>query len=149
MPVLSIIIPAYNEGAFLRTLLERIVAVPVERMGFEKELVVVNDGSKDDTEAVARRFAETCTQTPIRVFTQVPNQGKGKAVQRGIQESTSRPDRTAPSIAPRVPRVASFVRPPSLSPKNRQWVSNRESHSLGIRLPFEKVIPTFDLERPH
>jgi glycosyltransferase involved in cell wall biosynthesis len=88
MPVLSIVIPAYNEGAFLSTLLERIVAVPVERMGFQKELVVVNDGSKDDTEAVAKRFAATCTQVPIRVFTQVPNQGKGKAVQRGIQEST-------------------------------------------------------------
>jgi glycosyltransferase involved in cell wall biosynthesis len=87
MPVLSIVIPAYNESAFIHTLLERIVAVPVERLGFKKEIVVVNDGSKDDTEAIARRFAESCTQVPVRVFTQVPNQGKGKAVQRGIRES--------------------------------------------------------------
>jgi dolichol-phosphate mannosyltransferase len=88
MPVLSIVIPAYNESAFIHTLLERIVAVPVEQLGFQKELVVVNDGSKDNTEEMARRFAESCTLAPIRVFTQVPNQGKGKAVQRGISESS-------------------------------------------------------------
>jgi dolichol-phosphate mannosyltransferase len=88
MPVLSIVIPAYNESAFIHTLLERIVAVPVEQLGFQKELVVVNDGSKDNTEEMARRFAESCTLAPIRVFTQVPNQGKGKAVQRGIRESS-------------------------------------------------------------
>lgn len=88
MPVLSIVIPAYNEGAFIETLLDRIVNVPVERLGFEKEIVVVNDGSKDDTEAVARRFAASRPDVRIDVFTQVPNQGKGKAVQRGIQEST-------------------------------------------------------------
>jgi glycosyltransferase involved in cell wall biosynthesis len=88
MPLLSIVVPAYNEGAFIHTLLERIVAVPVGQLGFEKEIVVVNDGSKDDTEAIARRFAASCTQVPVRVFNQVPNQGKGKAVQRGIRESS-------------------------------------------------------------
>ena len=87
MPVLSIVIPAYNEGAFIGTLLERIVAVPIEDLGFEKDILVVNDGSKDDTEAVARRFAEGCTTARVRVLTQVPNQGKGKAVQRGIAEA--------------------------------------------------------------
>lgn len=86
MPVLSIVIPAYNEGAFIATLLERILAVPVEALGFEKELIVVNDGSKDNTEAEALRFAEQHKE--VRCFTQVPNQGKGKAVQRGIREAT-------------------------------------------------------------
>ena len=82
MPVLSIVIPAYNEGAFIGKLLERILAVPVKSLGFSKEIIVVNDGSKDNTEAVARSFSG------VRVFTQVPNQGKGKAVQRGIREAT-------------------------------------------------------------
>jgi len=86
VPVLSIVIPAYNEGAFIGTLLERILAVPVEGMGFDKELIVVNDGSTDCTEEVAREFASRVAQ--IRCFTQVPNQGKGKAVQRGIKEAT-------------------------------------------------------------
>ena len=82
MPTLSIVIPAYNEGAFIAKLLERILAVPVESLGFEKEIVVVDDGSKDNTAAEARRFPG------VKVFTQVPNHGKGKAVQRGIREST-------------------------------------------------------------
>lgn len=82
MPLLSIVIPAYNEAEFIGTLLQRILAVPTEPLGFAKEIVVVDDGSKDDTAKIARGFAG------VKVFTQVPNQGKGKAVQRGIREST-------------------------------------------------------------
>jgi dolichol-phosphate mannosyltransferase len=82
MPTLSIVIPAYNEGAFIGELLQKLLAVPTEKMGFDKEILVVNDGSTDNTEAVARGFAG------VRCFTQVPNQGKGKAVQRGIAESS-------------------------------------------------------------
>ena len=86
MPVLSIVIPAYNEGAFIGTLIERILAVPVEALGFQKELIVVNDGSRDNTEEIAREWASRFPQ--VHCFTQVPNQGKGKAVQRGIREAT-------------------------------------------------------------
>jgi glycosyltransferase involved in cell wall biosynthesis len=86
MPVLSIVIPAYNEGAFIGSLIERILAVPVESAGFEKELIVVDDGSKDNTGEIARGFAREHPQ--VRCFTQVPNQGKGKAVRRGIREAS-------------------------------------------------------------
>lgn len=86
MPTLSIVIPAYNEGAFIATLLERILAVPVEEAGFRKELIIVDDGSKDNTGEVARNFEERYPGQ-IRAFTQVPNQGKGAAVRRGIREA--------------------------------------------------------------
>lgn len=88
MAVLSIVVPAYNEAASIGRLLELIVAVPTEQLGFDKEILVVNDGSRDDTEAIARRFAESCKSAKILVFTQKPNQGKGKAVQRGVGEAT-------------------------------------------------------------
>ena len=81
MPTLSIVIPAYNEAAFIASLLEKILKVPVESLGFEKEVIVVDDGSKDATAEIARGFPQ------VKVFTQVPNQGKGRAVQRGIRES--------------------------------------------------------------
>jgi glycosyltransferase involved in cell wall biosynthesis len=86
MPVLSIVIPAHNEEAFIATLLEKVVAVDTSQLGFTKEILVVNDGSRDRTEAEARRLAEA--YPAIRVFNQVPNQGKGKAVRRGIEEAT-------------------------------------------------------------
>lgn len=81
VPKLTIVIPAYNEGRFLGTLLERITAVRSESLGFDKEIIVVNDGSTDETELVARSFPG------VRCFTQT-NQGKGKAVRRGIAEAT-------------------------------------------------------------
>ena len=86
MRTLSIVIPAYNEEAFIGTLLEQILKVPIESQGFRKEILVIDDGSKDRTREVA--LAQAAKHDCIKVFTQVPNQGKGKAVQRGIAAST-------------------------------------------------------------
>jgi glycosyltransferase involved in cell wall biosynthesis len=82
MKKLSIIIPAYNEAKFIGKLLERVQQVPTEQVGFEKEIIVVDDGSKDGTFEVASSYAG------VKCFKQVPNQGKGRAVQRGVREST-------------------------------------------------------------
>src|SRR6266851_3589944 len=82
MKLLSIVIPAYNESAYIGTLLQAIAQVDTRPLGFEKEVLVVNDGSTDDTEAIARTF-----EPGVKCFNQVPNQGKGRAVQRGILEA--------------------------------------------------------------
>jgi len=82
LPRLSIVIPAYNEERFLGTLLERIDAVDIASLGFEKEVIVVDDGSQD------RTFEIASSRAGVRALKQVPNQGKGAAVQRGIREAT-------------------------------------------------------------
>src|SRR5690349_16538013 len=79
---LSIVIPAYNEEAFIGTLLERIAAVDLSPLGVETELIVVDDCSRDRTAAIAGSHAG------VRVHRQVKNGGKGAAVRTGIGLAT-------------------------------------------------------------
>ena len=79
---LSIVIPAYNEEAFIGTLLERIAAVDLTPLGLEKELIVVDDCSRDRTAAIAE------THAGVRVHRQPRNGGKGAAVRTGIGLAT-------------------------------------------------------------
>ena len=78
---LSIVIPAYNEERFIGTLLERILALDLSGVGLEKEIIVVNDCSRDQTAEVVSRF-------PVRLHNQPRNQGKGAAVRAGIGLAT-------------------------------------------------------------
>lgn len=82
MKKISIIIPAYNEEAFIGTLIKKILTVDIESLGFVKEIIVVDDGSKDKTYEIASSYEG------IRCIKQFKNQGKGAAVQRGVREST-------------------------------------------------------------
>jgi dolichol-phosphate mannosyltransferase len=79
---LSIVVPAYNEERFIGTLLERIRAVDAERLGLQKEVIVVDDCSKDGTAAVVRGFPEVVLCRHER------NGGKGRAVRTGIERAT-------------------------------------------------------------
>jgi glycosyltransferase involved in cell wall biosynthesis len=79
---LSIVIPAYNEERFIGTLLERIRAVDLAPHGFEKEIIVVDDCSKDGTLAIVRRFPDVVLCRHER------NRGKGRAVRTGIERAT-------------------------------------------------------------
>jgi len=79
---LSVVIPAYNEAAFIGTLLERIQAVDLAEIGVTPELIVVDDGSADDTADIAERHGG------VRVIRQRPNAGKGAAVRAGIAAAT-------------------------------------------------------------
>lgn len=81
MRVLSIVIPAYNEERFIGKLLERIRQVPIETRGFTRQVIVVDDGSRDRTPEIVQGFAE------VRLIRQA-NQGKGAAVQTGIRAAT-------------------------------------------------------------
>ena len=82
---LSIIIPAYNESARIGTTLRKIFAYLNEQPG-GSELLVVDDGSTDDTARVAEEiFAEPARgRVEARVIRVEPNRGKGYAVRTGL-----------------------------------------------------------------
>jgi len=80
---LSVVMPAYNEQATIRTIVSRVLAVDLGPV--EKELVIVDDGSKDGTREILK---ELDGKNGVRVLFQPHNQGKGAAVWRGIQEAT-------------------------------------------------------------
>ena len=78
--VLAVVIPAYNEEKTIEQILTKIDALPMVR-----EIIVVDDGSKDNTIACVEAF----DSDRIRLIRQDRNQGKTAAVRRGVSEVTS------------------------------------------------------------
>lgn len=81
LALLSIVIPAYNEEARISASLERIL-VYVSQQPAEVEIVVVDDGSRDNTVAVVEQFGRA-----IRLLHNPGNRGKGYAVRHGMLEA--------------------------------------------------------------
>ena len=79
---LSIVIPAYQEERYIGALLEKVIAVDLRPLGLEKEIIVVDDGSRDRTAEIAGAFPE------VKLHRKVKNEGKGSAVQAGIRIAT-------------------------------------------------------------
>jgi dolichyl-phosphate beta-glucosyltransferase len=86
-PVYSIVIPAYNESARLGTTLERVLTY-VRDQGWDAEVIVVNDGSRDDTADIVRRFA--ATHPVLRLVENLGNRGKGYSVRNGMLHARGR-----------------------------------------------------------
>jgi glycosyltransferase involved in cell wall biosynthesis len=84
---LSIVIPAYNEERTIVSLLQAVLDAPLDN-GIGKELIVVNDGSKDKTVELVRSFMAENEEANIQLFEQDKNRGKGAALHRGILEAT-------------------------------------------------------------
>jgi dolichyl-phosphate beta-glucosyltransferase len=83
-PDLTIIIPAYNEELRLPPTLKRIAAY-VHAANHTVEVIVVDDGSKDNTIAVAESFRKMIPS--LRVVSNGQNRGKGHSVRHGMQEA--------------------------------------------------------------
>jgi dolichyl-phosphate beta-glucosyltransferase len=86
-PAYSIVIPAYNEGARLGATLEKVLAF-VHTQGWDAEVIVVNDGSRDNTADIVRSFAK---KTPMLRLVENPgNRGKGYSVRNGMLSARGR-----------------------------------------------------------
>ena len=80
---LTIVIPAYNEAATIREIVRRVQATP-----WEKEIIVVDDGSTDGTRDILASLEASIEQPNLRVLFHERNQGKGGAVQTGFAAAT-------------------------------------------------------------
>lgn len=79
-PLLSVVMPVYNERNTIDEIIRRVLAVPLRI-----ELIVVDDGSKDGTREI---LAELAKELPFRLILQPKNGGKGAALRRGFEEVT-------------------------------------------------------------
>ncbi|MBN9385236.1 MAG: glycosyltransferase family 2 protein [Chitinophagaceae bacterium] len=84
---LSIIVPAYNEAKTIHLILDRVLEVTLLN-NIQKELILVNDCSTDDTEGVLLRYLEAHPKEDIRYFKHEVNKGKGAAIHTGIEKAT-------------------------------------------------------------
>jgi glycosyltransferase involved in cell wall biosynthesis len=83
--LLSFIIPAYNEERSFATLLDKVLAVKLSN-GFAKEIIIINDDSKDKTKEIAESYAKKYSE--IKVLSNTTNMGKSQTVRKGILAST-------------------------------------------------------------
>jgi glycosyltransferase involved in cell wall biosynthesis len=79
-PLLSVVMPVYNERATVEEIVDRVLAVPLR-----VELIAVDDDSTDGSREILEKLSR---ERGFRVLSQPRNQGKGAAVRRGIEAAT-------------------------------------------------------------
>ena len=87
MKKLSIIIPAYNEEKTIHFILNKIKNVNLIN-DIEKEIIIVNDFSKDNTESAIQNYINTNPELTISYYRHEVNKGKGAALHTGISKAT-------------------------------------------------------------
>lgn len=83
-PELSIVIPAYNESARIESALERVTSCIAEQ-GWNAEILVVDDGSSDDTAQIVQRWMQTHPR--LHLIQNPGNRGKGYSVRNGLLQA--------------------------------------------------------------
>ena len=83
---LSIIIPVYNEEKTIGKVIDSVYSVNFDDLGLRREIIVVDDGSEDNTFAEIKKA--TAGKKDVKVIFQAKNQGKGSAVAAGISEAS-------------------------------------------------------------
>lgn len=80
-------IPAYNEGATIEKLLDKIKMVDLVG-DVEKEIIIINDFSEDNTDEVVRKYIQSNPEMRILYFLNEKGKGKGAALRTGISKAT-------------------------------------------------------------
>ena len=83
-PKLSIVIPAFNESSRIEATLERVMAC-VDAEGWDAEVLVVDDGSKDQTAAIVERWMDLHPR--LHLIENPGNRGKGYSVRNGLLQA--------------------------------------------------------------
>ena len=86
-PTYSIVIPAYNERTRIGATLERVLSY-VRSQGWDAEVIVVNDGSRDNTAEIVQSFA--ANHPTLRLIENPGNHGKGYSVRNGMLHARGR-----------------------------------------------------------
>lgn len=84
---LSIIIPVYNEEKTVERILDHVLEVNLVD-AISKEIIIVNDCSKDTTEQVINSYISAHPNAPISYYSLLKNSGKGAAIRTGINKAT-------------------------------------------------------------
>lgn len=82
----TVLLPAFNESLAIERVLNEILEALAE-VEWTYEILIVDDGSTDDTAEIADRFAQSCWQCPIRVIRCPENRGAGHARKVGVREA--------------------------------------------------------------
>lgn len=83
-PLLSIIIPAYNEANAISKVLQK-VCNSLKHFNIDGEIIIVDDASKDATVELAKEFISTHPEFSIQMISSFPNRGKGFVIRKGIE----------------------------------------------------------------
>ncbi|MGA2781572.1 MAG: glycosyltransferase family 2 protein [Smithella sp.] len=84
---LSIVVPVYNESRYLETVISKVIAQPLPS-GLERELILVNDASQDDTWDVMRLLPDKFPSIRFQLINKPVNEGKGAALRDGFAKIT-------------------------------------------------------------
>jgi glycosyltransferase involved in cell wall biosynthesis len=86
---LSVVIPAYNEARTIHRILDRVADAPLPE-GVGREVIVVDDCSKDDTHVVLESYRSRHPELDLKLFRHDVNQGKGAALHTGIRKASGK-----------------------------------------------------------
>ncbi|CAL2090474.1 glycosyltransferase family 2 protein [Tenacibaculum sp. 190524A05c] len=84
---LSIVIPVYNEESTILLILQKIKSVHLLE-NLQKEIIIVNDFSRDNSDAIISEFISNNPELEIKYFQHQKNQGKGASVRTAVKEAT-------------------------------------------------------------